>query len=190
MKITLVTAAANVLVIGTVIAGPETIVRERAKELSNQNNVRQGVAPPTQPQQPAPAPTTSPGTPAPAAPQKSQAVLQFETDLGAIKSNDSITPAIKQKLATDILAIAEGTKPAATAAAKLAEDLATAASVKPLDPKYRSRLGMELDAILNPAKYPKSNPAGIFSDIQATFQANGSDRKQAVAISEDVKGLR
>jgi hypothetical protein len=185
MKLALVTAAANVLVIGSVFAGPETIVRERAKELSNQNNVRQGVAPPTQAPQPAPA-----TAPAAAAPQKSQAVLQFETDLGAIKANDSITPAIKQKLSTDVLAIAEGTKPAPTASAKLAEDLANAASAKPLDPKYRSRLGMELDAILNPAKYPKSNPTGIFSDIQATFQANGCERKQAVAISDDVKGLR
>jgi hypothetical protein len=187
MKIALVLAAANVLVSASVIAGPETIVRERAKELSNQNNVRQGVAPPTQAQ---PTPTTTPGTPPPQAPPKSQAVLQFETDLGSIKANDPVTPAIKKKLADDILAIAEGTRPSPAAAAKLAEDLATAASAKPLDPKYRSRLGTELDAILNPTKYPKSNPSGIFSDIQATFQANGSDRKQAVAISDDVKALR
>jgi hypothetical protein len=188
MKHALVAAAATVFVIGSVIAGPETIVRERAKELSNQNNVRQGVAPPAQAPQPAPA--AAPGSTAPAPPPKSQAVLQFEADLGSIKANDPVTPVMKQKLATNILAIAVGTKPSATAAAKLAEDLATAASAKPLDPKYRSRLGMELDAILNPAKYPKSNPTGIFSDIQATFQANGSDRKQAVAISDDVKGLR
>src|ERR1041385_8776247 len=102
MKTALVMAVANVLVIGSVIAGPETIVRERARELSNQNNVRQGVAPPTQ--TPQPAPTTTPGTSAPAAPPKSQAVSQFEADLGAIKANDPVTPAIKQKLAADILA--------------------------------------------------------------------------------------
>ena len=188
MKFGLVILAANVLAIASVLAGPETIVRERAKELSNQNNVRQGVAPPTQ--TPQPAPVATPGTAAPAAPPKSQAVLKFETDLGSIKANDSVTQLIKQKLADDILAIAETAKPAATAAAKLADDLAIAASAKPLDPKYRSRLGMELDAILNPAKYPKSNPSGIFSDIQATFQANGSERKHAVAISEDVRGLK
>src|SRR5580765_3220185 len=115
MKIALVAGVANVLVIGSVISGPETIVRERAKELSNQNNVRQGVAPPTQSQ---PAPTTAPGTPPQQAPPKSQAVLQFETDLGSIKANDQVTPAIKKKLADDILAIAEGTKPSPTAAAK------------------------------------------------------------------------
>jgi hypothetical protein len=188
MKIALVTAAASVLVIGSVIAGPETIVRERAKELSNQNNVRQGVAPPTQTPQPTPAAT--PGSTAPAPPPKSQAVLQFEADLGSIKADAPASPAIKQKLAADILAIAEANKPAPAAAAKLAEDLATSASTKPLKPEYRSRLGTELDAILNPAKYPKSNPTGIFADIQATFQANGAERKQAVAISDDVKGLR
>jgi hypothetical protein len=182
----LLAVVANVLALESALAGPETIVRERAKELSNQNNVRQGVAPPTQPSQPSP----TPGNTAPAPPPKSQAVLQFEADLGSIKANDPVTPVIKQKLATDILAIAEGTKPSPAAAAKLAEDLATAASAKPLKPEYRSRLGTELDAILNPAKYPKSNPSGIFSDIQATFQANGSERKQAVAISDGVKGLR
>jgi hypothetical protein len=187
MKFALVLAAANVLAIGDVIAGPETIVRERAKELSNQNNVRQGIAPPTQSQ---PTPGTAPGTPAPQAPPKSQAVSQFETDLGSIKANDPVTPVIKKKLADDILAIAEGTKPSPASAAKLAEDLAMAASAKPLDPKYRSRLGMELDAILNPAKYPKSNPSGIYSDIQATFQTNGSDRQKAVVIADDVKGLK
>jgi hypothetical protein len=186
MKFALVLAAANVLAFGNVMAGPETIVRERAKELSNQNNVRQGVAPPTQ----SPPSPTTPGTPAPQAPPKSQAVLQFETDLGSIKANDQVTPPIKKKLADDILAIAEGTKPSPAIAAKLAEDLAMAASAKPLDPKYRSRLGMELDAILNPAKYPKSNPSGIYSDIQATFQTNGSDRQKAVAIADDVKGLK
>src|SRR5712672_3399101 len=106
MKIALVVGVANVLVVENVLARPETIVRERAKELSNQNNVRQGVAPPTQ--APQTAPTTAPGTPPPQAPPKSQAVLQFETDLGAIKANDPVTPAIKQKLAADIIAIAEG----------------------------------------------------------------------------------
>src|SRR5437762_12892812 len=183
MKLAWVLAAANVLAIGNVLAGPETIVRERAKELSNQNNVRQGVAPPTQSQ---PTPSTAPGTPPPQAPPKSQAVLQFETDLGSIKASDQVTPAIKKKLADDILAIAEGTKPSPTSAAKLDEDLAMAASAKPIDPKYLSRLGMELDAILNPAKYPKSNPYGIVSDIQATFQTNGSDRQKADAIADDV----
>jgi hypothetical protein len=187
MKFALVLAAANVFIIGNVIAGPETIVRERAKELSNQNNVRQGVAPPTQSQ---PTPAAVPGTPAPQAPPKSQAVLKFETDLGSIKANDQVTPAIKKTMADDIMAIAETTKPSPTAAAKLAEDIAMAASAKPLDPKYRSRLGMELDAILNPAKYPKSNPSGIYSDIQATFQTNGSDRQKAVVIADDVKGLK
>lgn len=188
MKIAWLLAVANVLALESVLAGPETIVRERAKELSNQNNVRQGVAPPTQ--APQPAATATPGSTVPAPPPKSQAVLHFEADLGSIKANDPVTPVITQKLAADILAIAEGTKPSAAAAAKLAEDLATSASAKPLKPEYRSRLGMELDAILNPAKYPKSNPSGIFSDIQATFQTNGSERKHAVAISDDVKGLR
>ena len=59
--------------------GAQVIIKNRAKELSNENNVRQGVPPPTQPQTP-PAqaqPATPPPTPA--------YVLTLRTDIAGIK---------------------------------------------------------------------------------------------------------
>jgi hypothetical protein len=43
--------------------------------------------------------------------------------------------------------------------------------------------------VLNPSKYPQAKIQAIYDDIQAIFQENGADRKQAAAIVEDVKAF-
>src|SRR6185369_6389721 len=126
----------------TLLAGPEYIIKQRAKEQVQQSNVRQGVPPPSQPQQPPGAQNQA--TPPPPPPQS---ILTLQSDLAAITANSTVTAAQKQKLANDIMAVANGTKPAATNAAKLADDLATACSEKPLSSSSRNRLVQELDAI-------------------------------------------
>jgi hypothetical protein len=163
-------------------AGPETIVRERAKELSNQNNVRQGVAPPTQP---------TPGTAnaATAAPKPTPALSSLQLELAAIKPGSTITADQTQKLTSDIMAGALTAKPSPASAGKLAQDLAAALAEKPLAVDKRARFAQELDAILNPAKYPQAKPDGIFADVQAIFQENGLQRTKAVAIADDVRAI-
>ena len=47
----------------------------------------------------------------------------------------------------------------------------------------------ELDAVLNPIKYPGAKLDGILADVQAIFQENGLQREKAVAISNHVKAL-
>ena len=70
----------------------EVIIKQRAKELSNQNNVRQGVAPPTQ-QKPAPgAPAATPVT----QPQN-PALTKLQTDLAAIQAGSIPTACAKNK---------------------------------------------------------------------------------------------
>src|SRR2546427_8422965 len=86
-------------------ADPDIIIRERAKELRNQNNVRQGVPPPTQPAQP-----TQPNAASTPAPQP-QSLVQLQTDLAAIKTDSPVTAQQKQKLAGDLIAAAQGAKP-------------------------------------------------------------------------------
>jgi hypothetical protein len=161
-------------------AGPETIVRERAKELRDQNNVRQGVPPPTQPQ---------PATPGTAAtmPQPSPALGTFQIDLGAIKAEPTVDQ--KQKLTADILTVAQGAKPSAATAGKFAEAVAAAVAEKQLPPDRRARLAQEMDAVLNPGKYPQAKLDGIFNDVQAIFQDNGLHRTKAVAISDALKAM-
>ena len=164
-------------------AGPETIVKERAKELNNQNNVRQGVAPPTQP----PVPGTA--NAATVTPRPTPALSNLQLELAAIKPGSPVTADQTQKLTSDIMAGALTAKPSSAAAGKLAQDLAAAFAEKPLAVDKRARLAQELDAILNPAKYPQAKPDGIFADIQAIFQENGLQRTKAVAIADDVRAI-
>lgn len=164
-------------------ADPAVIIRERAKELRDQNNVRQGIEAPTQPNQPAVAPAS------PAVPSISAALLRFNTHISEIHADAMVSADQKQSLAQDIVAGAQGPRPTLLSAMKLAADISAAFAEKPLSPASRSRLVRDLDAVLNPAKYPMAKPDGIIRDVQAIFQENGLARIKAVAISEDVKKL-
>jgi hypothetical protein len=165
-------------------AGPEQIIKQRAKEVRDQSNVRQGVAPPTQTTPTAANPT------APAAPAISTSLTQFQTLLGTIKPESPATAQQKQLLAAQLLAAAHtGAKPAAATANRLVEGLCGAQAEKALPATSRARLVGELDAVLNPGKYPQAQLTAIFADVQAIFQNNGLTRAKAVAISESVKAL-
>ena len=166
-------------------ADPAVIIRERAKELSNQNNARQGVEP-TQPQPP-PQPAVAPSQPP--APTLSPALLRFNTDIAAIKADAQVTPDQQQKLAQELLASALGPKPSLASVSKLAADVSAAFSEKPLSSTSRARFIQELDAVFNPSKYPQAKLEGILKDIQNTFEQNGLARMKAMAISDDVKKI-
>jgi hypothetical protein len=165
------------------LADPGVIIRERAKELRDQNNVRQGVESPAQPSQPASIPN------APAGPTLSPALLRFNTDIASIRADSQVTPDQKQKLAQELVAGAQGARPSLAAATKLAADVSAAFAEKPLSATSRARFIQELDAMFNPGKYPQAKPDRILSDIQAIFQENGLARIKAIAISEDVKAI-
>jgi hypothetical protein len=177
MKTTLILSGLLALLAADAFAGGEAIVKQRAKELSNQNNVRQGVAPPTAP-------------PAAAAPSAaSSAMAKFQTDLAAIAPGVAVTTEQKQLITRDLLAMVQGAKPASASVFQLADKLTAACAVKQLSPASRARLAQELDAVLNPAKYPQAKWDAIYTDAQAIFQDNGASRQSAVAIANDVKAL-
>ncbi len=180
---TAATLLSFLLFAASAFGGAETIIRERAKELRNQNNVRQGVAPPTA------APAAAPATAAAAPQPQSPALSKLKADIAAITANTAVTATHKERIAQDLLAVAQAAKPSMVTASKLAESIAMAQSEKPLSPASLARFAQELDALLNPAKYPQAKPDGIFADVQAIFQDNGLKRTKAVGISDDVKAL-
>jgi hypothetical protein len=184
MKTILTPIALTVLLTGTLFAGPEVIIRERAKELSNQNNVRQGVAPPTQPTQPATAANT------PTGPTLSPSLVRFQTELAGIHADAQVTSDQKQKLSQDVIMAAQANKPTPESVNKFVDDLTAAFLEKPLSATSRARFTQELDAVLNPAKYPQAKMDGIYTDMQAIFQENGLARSKAVALVDHVKEMQ
>jgi hypothetical protein len=175
---------ALVLISATALADPAVIIRERAKQLSNENNVRQGVVPPTQ------QPTPSMAVPnVPAGPVVSPALMRFNTEISGIKADGVVTPDQKQKMAQQLIVAAQGSKPSMALATKLATDVSAAFSEKPLSASSRARFVQEPDAMLNPGKYPQAKPEKIIEDIQAIFHENGLARMKAAAIAEDVQKL-
>ena len=164
-------------------ADPAVIIRERAKQLSNQNNASQGVTSPAQPPpaQPAVAPAVQQG------PTLSPSLLRFNTELTAIRVESPATADQKDKLTQDLLQAALGPKPSLASVAKLAADVAAAFADKPLPAASRTRFVRELDAVLNPAKYPQAKLDGILKDVQNLFQENGLSVMKALGIADDLK---
>jgi hypothetical protein len=163
--------------------GSQQIIKQRAKELSNQNNVRQGVPPPTQPPT---APGTGPTTPAP----QPTALGRLQLELGAVAVNSTVTSEQKQQISRDLIASAQGAnKPSSTTAGNLAASLTTALTEAALPPADRSRLIQDLNAVLNGAGLSASRMQDLTDDVQAIFQKNGLSRTKAVGIANDVKAI-
>jgi len=188
----LVAVGAALLATGNAFAqGSMVIIKQRAKELRDQNNVRQGVPSPAPPAASA-APAATPTAAAPARPltAQEQILARLRADLTAIKPEAPATLALKLQLAKDLVAAAQGPKkPSQLGANRLAEDLSSALSEKLLSAATRQRLLQDLNAVLNPQKIGPSQMSDIVGDIQAIFQANYLDRKQAVAIANDAKAI-
>ena len=92
MKPTQVLIGAITLLTINAFAQADVIIKKRALEIRDQNNVRQGVAPPSQPAQPVTAPATS-ASPTPI----QQSVGKLRTDLTSIKANSKVTAEQKQQ---------------------------------------------------------------------------------------------
>lgn len=176
----LIVALALLTGAGTVVAGSMEIIRQRAKDMRNQNNAQQGVPGYGQP-------VARPVTPVPAAPSLEN-MAGVRADLAAIKKGTELTAEQKQKLGQHLAAAVQGgTKPSAASLDKLAADLSAAFVESPLPSASQGRLVQELDAVLNPAKYPQAKLEGILADIQNTFQGNGLAQRQAVLLVEQLK---
>ncbi len=161
--------------------GNEAIVKERAKELRNQNNVRQGIAPPTQ--------SSAPGSAATPTPALSPSLVKVQNVLATIPAGSVVSADQKQQVTQGLLAGAQGAKPSSADAARLADGLTAAVAAYPLSSASRARLMQELDAVLNPSKYPQARLEGIFADIQAIFQDSGLSRSKSIALVDSVKAI-
>jgi len=162
-------------------------IKRRAKELSNQNNVRQGVTPPAQPQtRPTVTPQVSSTKPA-VTPQ--QGIAKLQADIAAIKAGSPATAEQKQQFIKDIAAACRGTKPSLTTVTDFVNELTSALGGKPLDPAQQSRLAQNVDGILNSTAMSSSQFDAIIADVQAILQVGSAKRSAATSAANRLKAV-
>jgi hypothetical protein len=185
MKATSVLIGAITLLVTSALAQSDVIIKQRAREIRDQNNVRQGVTPPAPTPQ---AVRASPTTAAPNAVQQSMAKVR--ADLSAIQPNSSVTAQQKEQIAKDLLAAAQGaSKPSSATVTALAGELSAAVAQKSLSEQDLKRLLTDLAAVLNPGSLQPTQLQAVYSDIQAIFQVSGLARKDAVKVSDAAKAV-
>jgi hypothetical protein len=182
MKTSLALICAALLSVNA-FADSSVIIKQRAKELSNENNVQQGVPPPSQPQS-----TPAAKQPTVATPLQ-VCIAHLRTDLAALKPDPAPTAAQKQQLTQHLIDTAQHAKPSPQTAGKLATDISTALAQNPMSGTDRDRLLSDINAALNPEKYQPDQLANIYADAQAIFQVAGVKRTAAAAIGDDLKAI-
>ena len=162
-------------------------ITQRAREVVNQNNVRQGVG---QPSRPASAPTASQrSTSAPVQTQQ-QSINAIRAEIVSFLGNEQSSEAKVQKFSAVLLRAARGAKKPSTAAInKLAESIATNLSGQTLGSSEQTRLAEDLEAVLNASKMSQLQADAYVSDVQAVLEVAGVKRSMAVSAADDVKTI-
>jgi len=165
-------------------------IKQRAQELVNQNNVRQGVPPPAPPA----VPPAAPGAPSNAAAPnpamlKAQNISKIKADLAALKPGSPVTPEQKQRLIKDLAVAARSTKPALPTVTKLVDTLTAALGENTLGEPEQERLAQNLNSVLNSKPLPAAQFEAILADVQAILQVGGAKRSVAVSIAGNLKAV-
>ena len=104
-----VTIVSGLLTIHAFGQGSAVMIKNRAKETVNQNNVRQGVPPPSPPAtRPGTPGQPTPGTPAPAVSQ-SQSIAKIKADILGFKTGSPATAEQKQQFIKNMAIAARST---------------------------------------------------------------------------------
>jgi hypothetical protein len=153
------------------------LVKQRAKEVVNQSNVRQGVETPAHPAQPAP----TKAAPATANP-KQQNIALLQSDIAAIAGKADVSAAVKQRFSRNLLAASQGgNKPSGATATAFVDSLATVLAGNSLEAAERGRLAQDLNAVFDCANIPPDRLSKILDDIQAILPADVVGSLKSVA---------
>jgi hypothetical protein len=162
-------------------------IKRRAKELVNQNNVRQGVPPSGQPQAP-PSTAARPGTATPpTTPQ--QNVAKIQADIAGLKPGSPATPEQKQQFIKDIALACRGMKPSLPTVTAFVNELIAALADKSLESAHQARLAQNIEAVLNSSGMPTTTFDAVIADVQAILQVGDTKRKVAISVANSLKAV-
>lgn len=161
------------------------MVKRRAKETAEQNNVRQGAPSPAQNQPRPVAPTPA----APAAVTQAQSLAALKTDLGLFKTGSVATAEQKQQFTIHLAQAARGRKPNLATVKRFVDSLTAALPTASLNAEQQARLAQNLDAVFNAKAYTTTNFDKLISDTQAILEVGSVKRATAVSIAADLKAV-
>jgi hypothetical protein len=161
-------------------------VLKRAKELSRQNDVRQGVPPPAKPQPPVAPPSANAPKPT-ATPQES--IAKIQADLAVFKAGTSVTAEQKQQLLKDVAVAMRGKKASLPTVQKAVDSLTAALADGTLQAAERTRLATDIDTIVNSADMAADKFDATVGDVQAILQVGHVKRNLAMTAANDLKAV-
>lgn len=190
--------ALGVLLAANQTAGPETAVKQRAKELRDQHNVRQCV-PPSPPPSPSSAPAARPQPESPQSPATTirpgpGPVFAAKPDrllasLAQVSGPNATKAEQIDQLAHELMALAPpSAQPTHVAVHRLARSLATALAQTATAPTNLNSLAGNLrTALRDGATLPSANAQALPADVQANLQVLGVKRTDAVKVADELK---
>jgi len=164
-------------------------VKNRAKELVNQNNVRQGVPPPSQATPPPATPLPSNTSVTKPALTPAQSISKIKGDLVGFKTGATASAEQKQQFIKDLAVSARGTKPSLPTVTKFVDSLIAGLSEATLDSDQQGRLAQNLEAVFNSKPQPASQFDAIIADVQAIMQVGSVKRSAAAGIANNLKAV-
>ncbi len=170
------------------LAGPEHLIKQRAKDVRDQNNASQGVRP--APATPATGTTRPAGTTTYSAMPPQSALNRLTTDLTNLKTNTPVSQAQVQSFARNLASAAQGArKPTAGTVTKLANDLLPALAANPLSANSRTRLLQNCMALVNGNGTTPAQLSDVILDLQGLLQTAGTPAPTAKLITEDARAV-
>jgi len=191
MKVRQLTPLLALLATTTVLGGPEHLIKQRAKDVRDQQNERQGAAPatpaPAMPRQPSPA--VPPAARQPAGPALSPHATAIAECIETIQKAETAIDDQVGQLGQRLGATAQGrVKPSQSKIDKLARDIATATAGTELSAAKRARLAQQLERALNDPMNAGEMTA-MTGEVEQQLRDAGVGRVPAAIVSNDLKSI-
>lgn len=163
------------------------MVKRRAKETVNQNNVRQGVPPPAQ-VVPRPIAPAQPGATVPAVTQAAS-IAKLTGDIAGIKLNAVATAEQKQQFTIDLAQSARGRKPSLGTVKQFVDSLMAALATATFTPEHQARLAQDIEGIFNAKSFSSLQFDKTIEDTQAILEVGTVKRTTAINVAADLKAV-
>lgn len=187
MKRTLPILALTAATALSLLAGPEDLVKQRAKNVRDQNNARQGVPGSPPPATSAPPPNSIAVKPAASKPTPT---AKIRSDLMNWQNRKEVSVEARKEFAQDLLSAVRGSKsPSSSSLEKFAASLAAGLAGKTPGSSELSRLVQNINLALNSASLSEDRRDEIAAELEADLKTAGVSPAAASAAAADLKAI-